>query len=102
MAAAHIFKNPEEKIVIRRGEKVLDRVDAACLVRPTGESRASHERAGSRTHKDLEGGPLLKPHQELRKGDPTLLAVLPSPSKDERGQPTVSVVRLTASTTGGR
>ncbi len=45
MAAARILENPEEKIVIKRGAKVLDRVDEASLARRASGKHADKERA---------------------------------------------------------
>ena len=42
IAADHILDNPDEELVIKRGDKVLDRVHAKSLARPAGKS---HERA---------------------------------------------------------
>jgi hypothetical protein len=42
IAADHILDNADEELVIKRGEKILDRVHAKSLARPVGKS---HERA---------------------------------------------------------
>lgn len=42
IAADHVSENPDEELVIKRGEKILDRVHAKSLARPVGKS---HERA---------------------------------------------------------